>query len=56
MSHDCNACRKLPRFKVGQNLYQFGYLPRNGNWKAAVDGWYDEVKDFNGKKYVKEFP
>ena len=58
VSHDCSSCRKLPRFKVGQNLYQFGYLPRgpNGNWEAAVDGWYGEVEDFNGRKYVRKFP
>jgi hypothetical protein len=39
------------RFSVGQNVYQSsskGVSP-NGNqdWKAAVQSWYNEVKDFN---------
>ena len=55
VNHDCSSCRKVPRFKVGQNLSQFGYLPMGTSWEMAVGGWYDEVKDFNGK-YVKQFP
>ena len=44
VGHDCSQCRALPRFKAGQNLYSFGYLPRgNENWEKAVGGWYDEV-------------
>lgn len=43
--HDCPECRTLDRFKVGQNLYWFGYL--SGSWEVAVNGWYDEVADFN---------
>ena len=45
VDHDCNDCRKLDRFKVGQNLYWFGHL--SGSWEQAVHGWYDEVADFN---------
>jgi hypothetical protein len=46
------------RFYVGQNLYisySKGSTP-NGqqNWAAAVQAWYDEVKDFN-KNNVSPF-
>ena len=39
------------RFSVGQNVYMTlssGVAP-NGqqDWKAAVQAWYDEVKDFS---------
>jgi hypothetical protein len=38
------------RFYVGQNVY-ISYTtasPDNSqDWKAAVQAWYDEVKDFN---------
>ena len=39
------------RFYVGQNLYMSsskGITPDcTQNWAAAVQAWYDEVKDFN---------
>lgn len=45
VDHDCPDCRRSRRFAVGQNLFWFGH--RSGSWKRSVDGWYDEVKDFN---------
>ncbi len=43
--HDCPDCRTLDRFKVGQNLFWYGHF--TGSWKRSVQGWYDEVVDFN---------
>ena len=43
--HDCNDCRRVSRFRVGQNLYQ-SYKTWSGprNWKAAMDAWFhDEI-------------
>ena len=39
--HDCNDCRSVSRFRVGQNLYQ-SYKTRSGarDWKAAMDAWF----------------
>jgi len=39
--HDCNDCRSVSRFRVGQNLYQ-SYKTRTGprDWKAAMDAWF----------------
>ena len=52
-NHECPNCRTLSRFKVGQNLYWYGY-PAN-NWiDTAINGWYDEVADFNSS-YVTPF-
>jgi hypothetical protein len=44
-NHDCPDCRTVERFKVGQNLYEFGHF--SGSWERSVQGWYDEVEDFN---------
>ena len=47
--HDCNTCRKLPRWRsVGQNLFQ-SHRSQSGqnNWKAALDAWFwDEINLF----------
>ena len=40
--HDCNDCRGVSRFRVGQNLYQ-SYKTRSEprDWKAAMNAWFD---------------
>lgn len=45
--HD--ACRKVGRFGVGQNVYQIMGVSANGqqDWRAAIQAWYNEVKDFS---------
>jgi len=47
-AHDCPDCRRVARFKVGQNLYQ-SFTTRTGrgvNWRAAVDSWFNEIDQF----------
>ncbi|XP_046655340.1 uncharacterized protein LOC124348961 isoform X2 [Daphnia pulicaria] len=46
--HDCNECRKVGRFPVGQNLaveWTTG-PPLPINWKTQVTRWYEEVQEF----------
>uniref|UniRef100_A0A0N8B0Y2 Venom allergen n=1 Tax=Daphnia magna TaxID=35525 RepID=A0A0N8B0Y2_9CRUS len=46
--HDCNECRKVGRFPVGQNLaveWTTG-PPLPTNWKKQVTRWYEEVEEF----------
>nr|CAH0104826.1 unnamed protein product [Daphnia galeata] len=46
--HDCNECRKVGRFPVGQNLaveWTTG-PPLPINWKKQVTRWYEEVVEF----------
>ncbi|KAI9560006.1 hypothetical protein GHT06_014016 [Daphnia sinensis] len=46
--HDCNECRKVARFPVGQNLaveWTNG-PPLPTNWKKQVTRWYEEVVEF----------
>ena len=50
--HDCPKCRKTNRFFTGQNYYNFGHF--SGSWERSVQGWYDEVADFN-KSFVYPF-
>ncbi|XP_057366182.1 peptidase inhibitor 16-like [Daphnia carinata] len=46
--HDCNECRKVARFPVGQNLaVEWTNGPRLPiNWKKQVTRWYEEVAEF----------
>jgi hypothetical protein len=47
-SHDCPDCRRVQRFKVGQNIYQ-SFTTRTGEgvkWQAAIDSWYNEIELF----------
>jgi len=46
--HDCSECRRVSRFRVGQNLYQ-SFTTRQGDsndWIKAVDGWFNEIELF----------
>jgi len=39
--HDCNQCRRLSRWRVGQNLYQsYSSRPAANDWQAAMDSWF----------------
>merc|ERR1712180_225947 len=45
--HDCSDCRRVKRFRVGQNIYQsFNTRSEKNNWNAAIDSWYNEIKIF----------
>ena len=45
--HDCADCRKVQRFKVGQNLYQsFNTRKVGPNWRKAIDSWFNEIDGF----------
>ena len=54
--HDCSDCRRVQRFRVGQNLYIYKQTIRSApvNWKRAIASWYDEVKLFS-KFHVSPF-
>ena len=43
--HDCNACREVDDFQVGQNLYQrkTSWLNPDANWTKAIQSFYDEI-------------
>ncbi|XP_045131762.1 CRISP/Allergen/PR-1-like [Portunus trituberculatus] len=48
--HDCNECRKVERFSVGQNIYMtMASFKDKSDWSGAVTAWYDEVAQFTGK-------
>lgn len=51
-NHDCNDCRRVSRFGVGQNLYIYKQTQSLGKfrWTQAVTDWYDEVELFSRKK------
>ncbi|KAG1662165.1 CRISP/Allergen/PR-1 [Nymphon striatum] len=44
--HDCNRCRQVGRFLVGQNLLieEFDNDPYNPKWSEVITTWYKEVK------------
>jgi len=46
--HDCSSCRRLQRWRAGQNLYQsYSTQFSNTNWKKALDAWFwDEINLF----------
>ncbi|KAK8399007.1 hypothetical protein O3P69_004240 [Scylla paramamosain] len=49
--HDCNDCRSVDRFNVGQNIYilkSWGLLQEKPDWNGAVISFYDEVDKFPG--------
>jgi len=45
--HDCSDCRRVQRFRVGQNIYQsFNTRSEKNDWTAAIDSWFNEIKIF----------
>ena len=44
-NHDCNSCREVDDFQVGQNLYQrkTSWLNPEANWTKAIQSFYDEI-------------
>ena len=54
--HDCSDCRKVDRFRVGQNLYIYKQTirPAPVDWERAVTSWYEEVSMFSNKKVVTD--
>merc|ERR1711963_18681 len=53
--HDCADCRRVDRFKVGQNLYQSYNTRQVGpNWIKAIDSWFNEINQFPSSS-VKSF-
>ena len=55
-SHDCADCRRVDRFRVGQNLYIYKQTirPAPVDWERAVTSWYEEVSMFSNKKVVTD--
>ena len=47
--HDCSDCRRVPRFKVGQNIYRAkDYKYEAPQWRQVIDSWFSEIKMFPG--------
>uniref|UniRef100_T1DPC1 CAP-Lyc-1 n=1 Tax=Lychas buchari TaxID=1330406 RepID=T1DPC1_9SCOR len=49
-NHDCDECRKVENFDVGQNLYTATVTatkPPHPSWKDAIQAWYSEVHRFS---------
>ena len=49
VGHDCGDCRKVRRFKVGQNVWR----GRDSNyfqpdWRYVVEDWFSEISFFPG--------
>lgn len=56
-NHDCNNCREVDDFQVGQNLYQrkTSWLQPVANWTKAIKSFYDEIS-FTPTKVKWQFP
>ena len=47
--HDCRDCRRVPRFRVGQNIYRAkDYKYEAPQWRAVIQSWWDEISLFPG--------
>jgi len=47
--HDCTDCRKIPRFRVGQNIYRAkDYRFEAPEWRRVIDSWFSEIDLFPG--------
>ena len=45
--HDCSDCRKVSRFRVGQNLLRDKSISNESpNWRFAIESWFREIKDY----------
>lgn len=44
-AHDCNKCRQVEEYAVGQNLFtsMSSEVVLKANWTQAVEAWYDEI-------------
>ena len=55
--HDCNTCRRVQAFSVGQNIGKSNGLseaPAAADWQKFIKGLYDEVSVFN-KKFIQPY-
>jgi len=47
--HDCSDCRRVPRFRVGQNIYRAkDYKFEVPQWRNVIDSWFSEIEMFPG--------
>ena len=47
--HDCRDCRRVPRFRVGQNIYRAkDYKYEAPEWRKVIQSWWDEIYLFPG--------
>ena len=53
-NHDCSDCRRVSRFKVGQNLYQ-SFSTRQGamKWRKTIDSWFIEIDIFSASSVTR---
>ena len=49
VGHDCNDCRRVARFKVGQNVWRGRDSRYHGpDWKYIIRDWFSEIDIFPG--------
>jgi len=49
VGHDCNDCRRVSRFKVGQNVWRGRDSRYRGpDWKYIINDWFSEIDIFPG--------
>ena len=49
VGHDCNDCRRVARFKVGQNVWRGrDSRYRRPDWKYIIRDWFSEILIFPG--------
>ena len=45
--HDSSDCRKVSRFRVGQNLLRDKSISNERpDWRFAIESWFREIKDY----------
>jgi len=56
VGHDCNQCRRVPRFKVGQNVWRgrdSSYQVQD--WKYIIYDWFSEIDGFPGGEDILNY-
>ena len=45
--HDCSDCRKVSRFRVGQNLLRDKSVSYEGpDWRFSIQSWFREIENY----------
>ena len=49
LGHDCNQCRRVSRFKVGQNIFRGRDSQyHQPEWRYIIEDWFSEINIFPG--------
>ena len=45
--HDCSDCRRVARFRVGQNLLRDKSISYDKpDWRFAIESWFREIENY----------